>query len=89
MAPIWDEDKRRANFEKHGVDFTRVDAFEWDTARVITDERRFYGEPRFIAIGVIRGRLHVLVFTRRGNEIRVISLRKANRREVQKYAEGR
>jgi uncharacterized protein len=89
MAPIWDEEKRRANFEKHGIDFELVDAFEWETARIVTDERHVYGEPRLIAIGFIRGRLHVLVFTRRGNEIRVISLRKANRREVRRYAEAR
>ncbi len=89
MAPIWDEEKRRANFEKHGVDFESIDAFEWDTASIVVDERRDYGELRFIAIGFIRGRLHVLVYTRRKNEVRVIGLRKANRREVRRYGESK
>lgn len=83
----WDDDKRAANLEKHGVDFAAVRDFEWDTALTAPDRRREYGEPRFVSIGFIGRRLHVLVWTPRGGSFRVVSLRKANAREVKRYAE--
>jgi uncharacterized DUF497 family protein len=49
------------------------------------DTRRDYGEPRVIAYGLIRGRINVCVYTLRGDIYRIISLRKANRREVDAY----
>lgn len=83
----WDEDKRAANLEKHGVDFSAALEFEWDTALTADDARQDYGEPRFVSIGFIGPRLHVLVWTPRGEQFRVISLRKANAREVKRYAD--
>jgi Uncharacterized protein conserved in bacteria len=83
----WDEDKRAANLEKHGVDFTAALEFEWDTALTADDARQDYGEPCFVSIGFIGSRLHVLVWTPRGERFRVISLRKANAREVKRYAD--
>lgn len=83
----WDEDKRAANLEKHGVDFSAALEFEWDTALTADDGRQDYGEPRFVSIGFIGPRLHVLVWTPRGERFRVISLRKANAREVKRYAD--
>ena len=59
--------------------------FEFDTAIVSVDSRKSYGETRNIAIGDIAARLHVLVFTKRGQTVRVISLRKANVRETKAY----
>lgn len=56
-----------------------------DTAIMRRDARYEYGEARIVAIGLIGDRVHVLVFTMRGETVRVISLRKANRREVFKY----
>ena len=50
--------------------------------------RKSYGELRHVAIGYIHGRLHVLVFTKRGQTVRVISLRKANKREERAYREN-
>lgn len=82
----WDEDKRAANLEKHGVDFSDALEFEWDTALTADDARQDYSEPRFVSIGFIGPRLHVLVWTPRGERFRVISLRKANAREVKRYA---
>lgn len=79
----WDPVKRAANIEKHGVDFTAADRFDWATAEVIRDARQ--DEVRYNAFGGIDGRLYVLTFTLRGNAIRIISLRKANRREVRKH----
>ena len=79
----WDENKRRRNLEKHGVDFSAVYDFDWNTASSADDRR--HDEPRFVAIGYIDERLHVIVFTERGNSKRIISLCKANPREVKRY----
>jgi uncharacterized DUF497 family protein len=84
----WDEAKRSANIRNHGVDFATVEEFDWDTAFVHVDELEDYGELREVAIGYIGVRLHVLVFTRRGERIRVISLWKARKGDVRRYAEG-
>jgi uncharacterized DUF497 family protein len=81
----WDERKRSHNLQKHGVDFVLVARFEFDTAVIRADDRKDYGERRYRAFGKIDGRLHVLVFTARGALTRVISLRRANPREVESY----
>ncbi len=52
---------------------------------VFQDNRKAYGEERRIVLGFIKGRLMVAVFTRRGDSVRVISLRKANGREKRKF----
>ena len=85
----WDERKRAANRAKHGVDFAIAERFDFETALVLVDDRKDYGETRYRAFGVIDGRLHVLVFTARSERIRVISLRRANDRERRNYAETR
>jgi len=85
MKYEWDEGKRVANLAKHSVDFIEAQEFDWENALVIPDTRHPYGEPRFRAQGPIRGRLHELVFTPRNDAVRIISLRKANSREVHEY----
>jgi uncharacterized protein len=84
----WDEHKRAANLGKHGVDFAVVERFEFDTALVIVDDRKEYGEIRYRALGMIDDRLHALVFTARAGRTRVISLRRASNRERRNYAEA-
>jgi uncharacterized DUF497 family protein len=81
----WDEPKRIANLAKHGVDFVAVEDFDFETAVTTPDDRRDYGEVREIAIGFIGERLHVLVCSRRLGAVRVISLRRANRKEAAAY----
>lgn len=54
---------------------------------VNVDSRRARSESRLAAVGYIGDRLHVMVFTLRVNAVRIISLRRANRREVKRYAE--
>jgi len=81
----WAPVKAERNALKHGVFFEMAEGFDWNRATIMTDRRDDYGEPRFIAIGPIEARLHVLVFTPRGTKIRVISLRKANEREKLRY----
>jgi uncharacterized DUF497 family protein len=82
----WDDDKRAANLAKHGVDFGDAARFDWDRALEVEDARYDYGERRWRALGPIDGRLHALVYARRGDAIRVISLRKANAREERLHA---
>ena len=79
----WNEDKRRANLEKHGIDFSAVYDFDWATATFLPDDRS--GEYRTKAYGLIEERLHLLVYTVRGDRTRIFSLRKANSREVRRY----
>jgi len=81
----WDEAKRFRNVEKHGLDFIDAQEFEWDDAILVADKRQEYGEDRFIAFGLLRGRLMALTFTPRLGVTRLISLRRANEREVRWY----
>ena len=85
MGYEWDKTKCESNLKNHGVDFADMRDFDWDASKTIADVRSNYGEERFISIAPIRNRLHVLVWTPRKNNIRVISLRKANSREVSNY----
>ena len=79
----WDEAKRESNLAKHEVDFSIVEGFDWETAKSKQSDRR--GESRKAATGFIGDRLYRVIFTERGDRIRVISLRKANPREVREY----
>ena len=82
----WDEAKRQTNLRKHGIDFAAAAAFDWLTAHIEHDRRQDYGEESLSASGQLHGRLHVLTFTRRDGRIRIISLRKANKREQRTWA---
>jgi len=77
----WDEAKRLANQRKHGVDFAMVEQFEWEYSVSAEDVVEHYGEQRMTSIGPIGLRLYVLVWTPRGDSVRVISLRLANKQE--------
>jgi uncharacterized DUF497 family protein len=81
----WDEEKARLNLTKHGISFDAVRDMQWDAAIAIEDQRVDYGEKRYILYAPIRGRVHALVFTRRKDQMRIISLRKANPREIANY----
>ena len=87
MQYEFDATKSVANFAKHGVSMRDVEDFDWETADIWQDNREAYPEPGFAALGLIEARLHVMVFCYRGKKIRIISLRKANAREEQKYAD--
>lgn len=88
MAYEWNAAKATANRRKHGVSFNAILDFDWSTALVVTDDRLDYGEPRWLALGMIGERLHSLAFTIRRTRIRVISLRKAGRKERALYEEA-
>ena len=82
----FDAAKDQANIAKHGVSLSRAADFVMEMARVSQDDRADYGEERLIAVGPLDNRLYIMIFTLRDGTIRVISLRKANRREVERYA---
>jgi uncharacterized DUF497 family protein len=82
----WDEEKARSNLRKHGVDFGDVQYFEFETAIDWLADQSIYGEDRIVAVGVLRSKIHTLVYTLRGTSIRVISLRRASRKEANDYA---
>jgi uncharacterized protein len=82
----WDEAKAAANLAKHGVSFAKAVSVFGDEDRIIIEDVRFqYDEPRFTAYGLIQGRLYVVVFTNRADAVRLISARKANKRELKKH----
>ncbi len=85
----WDDAKNASNRNKHGVDFALARHFEWDSAIETVDDRRDYGETRYQALSCIDNRVYCLVYTLRNGNVRIISLRKANRREALSYAEAR
>ena len=82
----WDELKSEACFVSRKFDFEfACRAFADPNRLVLRDLREDYGEPRFELSGAIDGRLYVVVFTWRAGKVRMISARKANRREVARY----
>lgn len=87
MKVEFDPVKDASNRAKHGVSMEAAASFEWETALEREDDRFDYGELRFVAIGMIEERLHVMVFTEGSDEdtIRVISLRQAEKHEARFY----
>ena len=82
----WDPEKAASNLQKHGVSFDYATRVFLDPRRQDgVDKRHRYGEERRITVGVIEGRVYVVAYTRRRAAIRLISARKANARETQKY----
>lgn len=86
MNITFDPAKDAANLAKHGVSLALAAQLEWDSALTWTDVRRAYGEPRQCGIGYIELRLFFVSFVDRADARRVIGLRKANPREVKRYA---
>ncbi len=86
MEYEWDEAKSEACFAERGFDFTYVVSAFLDPNRVVSlDSRWAYGEDRYQLLGSIEGRVFFVAYTLRGRTIRIISARKANRREVKDY----
>jgi uncharacterized protein len=85
MAYEWDEAKRLANLDKHGIDFLDIpDVFEGDIV-TLADDRHSYGEQRFITFGLLQGRVIAVVHTERNDSTRIISARKATKYEQRTY----
>ncbi|MCI0388162.1 MAG: BrnT family toxin [Acidobacteria bacterium] len=88
MGYEWDSRKAARNLHKHGVDFAdAVTAFEDELALTLDDD--YLDEQRFITIGSdARGQILVVIYTFRGENIRIISAREATPRERRQYTEG-
>jgi uncharacterized DUF497 family protein len=84
----WDSAKAKLNQKDHGIDFADVDGVFEDELAIGIEDPDAEGEQRFVKIGADNlGRLLVVVYAYREGKIRLISARKANRREVNIYAQ--
>lgn len=88
MRFTFDPAKDVINREKHGVSLADAADFEWDSAVTWPDQRGGYGEHRMIGLGYIGLRLFAVVYVDRDDSRRIISLRKANQREINRYAQA-
>ena len=82
----WDDAKNNACFVHRGFDFAYAMRVFFDPQRIVVQDRRWdYGEDRYQVLGMIEGRVYVVVYTVRGAAIRIISARKAKAKEVGDY----
>jgi uncharacterized DUF497 family protein len=88
MLITFDPAKDESNLAKHGVSLAESAMVEWETLYAFEDDRKEYGEIRVRGYAYIGLRLYCVVYVDRDNARRIISLRKANQREVQHYAEA-
>jgi uncharacterized DUF497 family protein len=84
----FDPDKNATNIAKHGVSLADAELIDWNAAQVWEDDRKEYGEIRLVALAPIDVRLFCCIYVERDGQKRIISLRKANKREVIDYAEN-
>lgn len=85
MKVTYDPAKNAANIEHRDLPLDWIADLDWSAAVIVEDTRRDYGEARYRVFGYIGDRLYAAVFTPRGDAIHVISLRKANSREVKRH----
>ncbi len=82
----WDENKNAVNIQHHGIDFVDVPEMFDYYMLIDFDDRQEYHEDRWVGIGMLRNSIAVIVFTeRRGDTIRIISARNANKYERKRY----
>jgi len=84
----FDPVKNEKNIRQRGLSFERTAEFDFEGATFLVDDRREYGEVRYIAIGYLDRRLHILCFVSTTTGIRVVSFRKANAREATRYGKA-
>jgi len=81
----WNDTKRQHNIKKHGIDFIDAPMVFDSYTLTILDDRLGYGEERFVTLGLLEGRVVVVVHTENEDCIRIISMRKATRYEEKAY----
>lgn len=81
----WDEAKRRANLRKHGIDFVDAERIFRGVTLTAEDAREAYGERRFLTLGLLEDQVVSVAHTERGENIRIISIRKATKHEARFY----
>ncbi|MBV9288321.1 MAG: BrnT family toxin [Hyphomicrobiales bacterium] len=87
MRVTFDPAKNARNTAERSLSFERVADLEWETAVAVEDDRKDYGERRLRVMALLGPRLHVAMVTFRGDATHVISFRKANSRDIKRYAE--
>ncbi|MFA7436972.1 BrnT family toxin [Castellaniella sp.] len=87
MEITFDPAKDRSNRRKHGVSLPLAQWIDWPEVMAKPDTRQDYGEVREIGYAIIDDRLYCAVFTQRADKIHIVSLRKANSREVRNHVE--
>lgn len=85
MLIDYDPNKNQRNIAERNLSFEQAVEFDWKSAKFKQDVRKDYGEIRYVALGYLHGRLHSICYTPKPNGIRVISFRKANKREIKDY----
>ena len=84
----FDPNKDRLNLEKHGLSLSLAQRLDWEAALLWIDDRQGYGEKRVLALAPGTGILYYIAFVDRADVRRIISLRRANRREVKRYVQA-
>ena len=87
MKLSYDSAKNDSNITKHGLSLSEANLIDWDSAISWVDHRKNYGEERRVALALIKKRLYCVVYVELKMSIRIISLRKANNREMHIYEE--
>ena len=83
----WDKNKNQSNIEKHGIDFNDADEIFEKPIAIQEDKRKNYGEKRWVALGLLRKYIVVVIYTLRIKIVRLISIRLANKKEKNLYYE--
>jgi uncharacterized DUF497 family protein len=81
----WDESKRQFNLKHHGLDFAGCEAVFDGPVLTKEDDRSAYGELRINLLGLLEGRVVHMTYTERGDDVHVISLRKATKHEAREF----
>ena len=89
MDVVWDPEKARLNLKKHGVRFSDAETVLFDPNALTREDIESEGEQRFVTVGMdTLGHILVVVYTYRGQDMRLISARSATKRERMQYEEG-
>ena len=89
MNIVWDPEKARINLEKHGMRFSDAEIVLYDPHALTQEDKDAVNEQRFVTIGMDAiGRVLIVVYTYRGEDIRLISARSATKRERESYEKG-
>jgi uncharacterized DUF497 family protein len=81
----WDDKKSQQCLSERGFDFSIVHDFDFHSAVTIPDDRKDYGEPRYRAFGFVNGEAFSVVFTPRNRKLRIISVRRAHKKEMKRH----
>jgi len=89
MTIEWDHEKAKLNFQKHKIRFSDAESVLFDPLALTREDEDAGGEQRFISVGIdALNRVLVVVYTFRGDKIRIISARRATKKERRCYEEG-